>query len=107
MCPGLGGGVATGDKFLVSSCKGYKASQFNGHWAVGSYNATTGALVASTRRFIDRTFFYAQASGTIRLDTGANVGFDEVTKFDDIAPAATHKLGNAFTGRRGRRSARR
>lgn len=105
--PGLGGGIVAGDKFQVSSCKGSKANQFNGLWNVATYDNVTGALVTSSSRRIDPNFFYEQGSGKIRMQTGANVGFDNITDYDATTYATTRKTANPFIKRRGRRSARR
>ena len=106
-CPGLAA-MNPGDKFLVSACKGFHGSQFDGNWKVQSHNATSGVITTATTRRIDSNFFYVPSSGNVRPVNGTQVGFSNITGYAAGAvKSSTHKTGNPAEERRGRRSAAR
>lgn len=101
-------GLVIGDTVIISGCKGYKAGQFNARWKVATVANDLLSFTTMTNRLVDGTFTYVKSTGSARRVSGTTQNFESIANVDTLAsPASTRKIGNPFSGVRGRRSAKR
>jgi hypothetical protein len=99
------GGLDSGDKVIVSGCKGFNVSQFNGTWTVGNPDPVpAGSFLSTTTRGIDPQFFYLAGSGKIRLANPSNYSFQQIASWDDFETVGSRRTGRPTDSHRGRRS---
>lgn len=98
-------GLAESQHIKISSCKGHKASQFNGVWIVGELlNPVTLGFKAGTKRLVDANFFYVKSTGRIRNVEAAGYTFQKMVDFDAFITPGARKTGRPTDEHRGRRS---
>jgi hypothetical protein len=96
-------GYSTGNKVIVSGCKGANAGQFNGVWTIVSVANDLSSFTATTTRRITTTFIYNGGTGKIRNGGSSGYAFQNITDFDEIWESSTRKVGRPSNSPRGRR----
>jgi hypothetical protein len=93
--------LVEGDLVLINSCKGWRASQFNGLWKVKG--VTVDSVVLSGKKALTTEFQYVDFSGVARRQNKIDFGLFTITAGQRIKVGA-RKIGRPTSAPHGRQS---